>query len=208
MAVVVLLLDAAGWPKLNNKASPGKDFPYLNATGAVERGESEDSGPICTGGQTMIVSRDLSKRAEQPLKMLQTRQEKLDSRRSKAAKDNAGPAWFNMPAPERTPELEQDLRLLSMRAALDPKQHYRTGEKVGQGKYLQVGTVVHDATGHYTDRLTRRQRGTSMLDTLMRDTVRQQYLKRKFEHLQEMSVRKGRVPLSKRKPWLAKKEPK
>lgn len=144
-----------------------------------------------------MISRDLGKTAERPIKLLPTRQEKLEGRRKRTTgKDNAGPAWFNMPAPERTPELEQDIRLLSMRAALDPKQHYRKGERIGQGKYFQVGTVIQDSTGHYSDRLTRRQRGNSMLDTLMRDTERQQYLKKKFDLLQAANIRKGRIPLT------------
>lgn len=137
-----------------------------------------------------------------PLELLPTRGVKREQRQKSKTQDTAGPAWFDMPAPERTPELEKDLQLLAMRAALDPKQHYRKGEQLGKGKYFQLGTVISDSTGRYTDRLTRRQRGNTMLDTLMRDTERQQYLKRKYEGLQEAAIKAGRQSRP-AKPWAA-----
>lgn len=134
------------------------------------------------------------------LELLPTKQEKLDRKHRKKEQDTAGPAWFNLPAPERTPELEKDLRVLAMRSVLDPKQHYRKGERLGQGKYFQVGTVVSDITGYYSDRLTKRQKGATILDTLMRDTERQHYFKKKYDALQQASVRAGRTPRP-QKPW-------
>ena len=139
---------------------------------------------------------------DRPLALLPTRGERREQRQKSKTRDTAGPAWFDMPVPERTPELEKDLRLLAMRSALDPRQHYRRGERVGQGKYFQVGTVISDSTGHYADRLTRRQRGSTILDTLMRDTDRQQYLKKKYEGLQEAAIKAGR-PSQPAKPWAA-----
>lgn len=138
---------------------------------------------------------DLSKVVEKrSITLLPTRQDRAERKRKAASQDNAGPAWFNMPAADRTPEMEKDLRLLSMRTALDPKQHYRRGERPGRGKYFQVGTVVADSTGFYADRLTKRQRGGTMLDTLMRDTERQQYFKKKYDVLQEASLKASRKP--------------
>lgn len=143
----------------------------------------------------MPAGRDLAKLVEnRGLTLLPTRSERAQNRKKKSNPDTAGPAWFNMPVAVRTPELESDIRLLTMRSALDPKQHYRRGEKILQGKYFQVGTVIADPTRHHSERLTRRQRGQSILDTLMRDTERQQYFKKKFANLQEANVKAGRTP--------------
>lgn len=146
----------------------------------------------------MVAAKDVAKLAERPLKLLPTRQERLDNKK-KGGTDTAGPAWFNMPASDVTPEIEKDIRLLQMRSALDPKQHYRKGERILQGKYFQVGTVINNSSGHYSDRLVKRQRGRTVLETLMRDTERQKYFKKKYNTLQEASVKAGKASYVKRK---------
>lgn len=144
--------------------------------------------------------RDLSKLVDgRPLTLLPTKTERLAAKKKKTTEDTAGPAWFNMPAPKMTAELEADVRILSMRSALDPKQHYRRGEKILQGKYFQFGTVISDPTRRYSERLTRKKQGQSILETLMRDTEKQQYFKRKYDVLQEASLRSSRAPRT-RKP--------
>lgn len=143
--------------------------------------------------------------ANRPLQLLSTRQERLDNKKRKHIQDTAGPAWFNMPVSVSTPELDKDVRVLQMRSALDPKQHYRKGEKILRGKYYQVGTVINDSTGHYTDRLTKKQRGGTILDTLIKDTERQQYFKKKYSQLQEASIKAGRAPYIKKRRQVLKK---
>lgn len=77
-----------------------------------------------------------------------------------------GPKWFDMPAPEITPELKRDLQVLKMRSALDKKQHYKKGtlDKNKQFKYFQVGTIVEDKTHYYSSRLTKKQRKQNLVD--------------------------------------------
>jgi hypothetical protein len=119
-------------------------------------------------------------------------------KKTSSNKNTAGPAWFDMPAAQPTPELEADLRLLRMRSALDPKQHYKKGEKILQGPYYQVGTVVSDPSTFYCERHSKKKRGQTILDTLIKDTSSSKYLKSKFESLQEQSRINGRK-ISKRK---------
>lgn len=135
---------------------------------------------------------------DRSITLLPRKQDLREQKKKAAGQDTAGPAWFNMRATERSPEVERDLRLLAMRAALDPKQHYRRGERIGQSKYFQLGTVVADSTGFYADRLTKKQRAGTMLDTLMRDTERQQYFKKKYSVLQEASLKASRKPRDQR----------
>lgn len=56
-----------------------------------------------------------------------------------------GKNWFNMPAPELTEELENDLKVLQMRSALDPKHFYKRNSFKTLPKYFQVGftNVLH-----------------------------------------------------------------
>lgn len=193
--------------------SPRKGFSYLNLTRAKTRSRPSLFPTllysICTYSPVMLTHRDLSKRAERPMQLLPTKQERIDAKKKKNTADTAGPAWFNMPAAEKTPELELDLRLLSMRSALDPKQHYRKGERLFAGKYFQAGTIISDPTGHYNDRLTRKQRGTTILETLLRDTERQKMLKKKYDKLQDASIKAGRTfhpARSKKKSWAGVKK--
>lgn len=49
-----------------------------------------------------------------------------------------GPGWFNLPAPEVTEELKNDLHVLKMRSALDPKHFYKKNDMEVLPKYFQV----------------------------------------------------------------------
>lgn len=170
----------------------------------------------------MVIARNLSTIVDkQPIKLLPTKQERTKLCRKTSSKDTAGPAWFNMPTAQLTPELEKDIKVLSMRAALDPKRHYKSLEKIGQmsGKerkkgensgslYVQVGTIVSDPTGFYTDRLTRKERAPTILDSLIKDTQSKTYLKKKFNELHQANQRGGRGIFRKamvKKPWLRKR---
>lgn len=153
----------------------------------------------------VIIGRDLSKSTGQPLKLLPTKSERIASRKS--TNDTAGPAWFNMRGSDKTVEVQKDIRLLSMRSVLDPKRHYRKGESLGSSNYAQVGTVITDATGHYSDRLTKRQRTLTVLDSLVKDQNREQYFKNKYNRLQQVSQRSGKGAYKGKfagKPWIGK----
>lgn len=51
---------------------------------------------------------------------------------------SAGSGWFDMPAPQLTAELKNDLRLLKMRGALDPARHYKKTHSNSLPRYFQV----------------------------------------------------------------------
>ena len=58
---------------------------------------------------------------------------------------SAGTGWFNMPAPEMTPELQRDLNIIRMRGVLDPKRHYKKETSKKLPKYVQVTAYVGGA---------------------------------------------------------------
>ena len=51
---------------------------------------------------------------------------------------STGDGWFNMKAPELTPELKADLKVIKMRGALDPKRFYKKSDRDGLPKFFQV----------------------------------------------------------------------
>ena len=67
-----------------------------------------------------------------PTHTLQTTQQQLEREKT------TGKNWFDMPAIEVTPELKNDLRVLKMRSALDPAQHYKANDSKALPKYFQV----------------------------------------------------------------------
>lgn len=116
----------------------------------------------------------------------------------------AGSDWFNMPAPEITPELKDDLRILSLRSALDPSRHYKKGDKAVTSRFFQVGTVVSDPSAFYSERMPRKQRAApTIVDSLLRDVDRRQYLKRKYGEIASMKMRNGKSASRNavKKPW-------
>ena len=47
-----------------------------------------------------------------------------------------------MPAPQVTPDLKNDLKLLRMRNALDPSRHYKANDSKQLPRYFQVIIIV------------------------------------------------------------------
>ena len=92
--------------------------------------------PWLLGTMTRSIQ-EILKKAEQPLSLLPTSTQRREEKKQRVSNDTAGPAWFDMPAPKMTNELENDIRLLNMRSALDPKQHYKNGKAI-TSKYFQV----------------------------------------------------------------------
>jgi hypothetical protein len=50
----------------------------------------------------------------------------------------AGDKWYGLPAPKVTDEVKQELRLLRLRGAYDPKRFYRSFDRSKFPKYFQV----------------------------------------------------------------------
>ncbi|CAO2191714.1 unnamed protein product [Urochloa humidicola] len=86
----------------------------------------------------------------------------------KSVKDTTGKSWFDMPAPSITPRLKKDLEILQLRHVMDPKRHFkRAGKPNALPKYFQVGTGVEPASEFYSDRLTKKERKTTVVDELL-----------------------------------------
>lgn len=110
---------------------------------------------------------------------------KLNKLMKKSVKDTAGQSWFDMPAPTITPELKKDLEILKLRNVMDPKRHFKKGEKSkALPKYFQVGTVIEPASEFFSGRLTKKERKTTFADELLTDENLKKYRKRKVQEIE------------------------
>lgn len=94
-----------------------------------------------------------------------------------------GKNWFNMPAPEITPEIKNSLEIIKMRSALDPKRFYKKNDMQALPKYFQMGKVVDTPLDYYNGRLTKKERKATLVDELMADAEFSRYNKRKFKEI-------------------------
>jgi hypothetical protein len=119
-----------------------------------------------------------------------------------AREASTGSKWFDMPAPHMTPELKNDLRLLRMRNALDPSQHYKANDSNKLPRYFQVGRVVADSAEFYSSRIPRRQQKQTLVDELLANEQFQKYQHKKYMELQEKfssgTKRRKRIPLKRK----------
>lgn len=107
-----------------------------------------------------------------------------------AKTQTAGAGWFNMPAPVLTPELKRDLKLMNMRAFIDPKRFYKRSERKANQypKYFQQGTVIASAAEFYSARGDKAETKGSMADAIQ--ATGKDYLKRKYNEIQSSRARK------------------
>lgn len=119
-----------------------------------------------------------------------------------ARESSTGSQWFNMRAPQLTPQLKNDLRLLRMRNALDPAQHYKANDSNKPPRFFQVGRVVADSADFYSARIPRRQQKQTLVDELLANDQFQKYHRKKYLELQSKfssgTRRKQRIPLKKK----------
>uniref|UniRef100_A0A8B9MAD2 Deoxynucleotidyltransferase terminal interacting protein 2 n=1 Tax=Accipiter nisus TaxID=211598 RepID=A0A8B9MAD2_9AVES len=101
----------------------------------------------------------------------------LKKQRRAEREKTTGDGWFGMKAPEITSELKNDLKVLKMRASLDPKHFYKKNDRDGLPKYFQVGTVVDSPIDFYHSRIPKKQRKRTIVEELLADSEFRRYLK-------------------------------
>uniref|UniRef100_A0A182QDA8 Fcf2 pre-rRNA processing C-terminal domain-containing protein n=1 Tax=Anopheles farauti TaxID=69004 RepID=A0A182QDA8_9DIPT len=103
-----------------------------------------------------------------------------------------GKKWFDMSAPEMTPELQNELTLLKMRSVLDPKQSFKRIEKRKQlPKYFEMGKVIDSPLDHFNERGVKKLKSKSLIDELMADAEFQKFNKRKYAESLERQKKKA-----------------
>jgi len=170
---------------LTSGLEPGitEEDKYFKADidGIVQKIQKDDNKEEdYSGAAKAVIKEKISKRAAKKLK-------------KEEREKTVGKKWFDMPALELTEERKRDLELLQMRGVLDPKRFYKKSaqeEKIP--KYFQVGTVVDSPFDFYSDRLTKKERKSTMVDELLADAEFKKYNKRKYVEIIESQQRKVR----------------
>ncbi|NXL55939.1 TDIF2 protein, partial [Chordeiles acutipennis] len=107
----------------------------------------------------------------------------LKKQRRAEREKTTGDGWFGMKAPEITSELKNDLKVLRMRASLDPKHFYKKNDRDGLPKYFQVGTVVDSPIDFYHSRIPKKQRKRTIVEELLADSEFRRYNKKKYQEI-------------------------
>ncbi|NXP00027.1 TDIF2 protein, partial [Certhia brachydactyla] len=107
----------------------------------------------------------------------------LKKQRRAEREKTTGDGWFGMKAPEITGELKNDLKVLKMRASLDPKHFYKKNDRDGLPKYFQVGTVVDSPIDFYHSRIPKKQRKRTIVEELLADSEFRRYNKKKYQEI-------------------------
>ncbi|NWY42288.1 TDIF2 protein, partial [Sylvia atricapilla] len=107
----------------------------------------------------------------------------LKKQRRAEREKTTGDGWFGMKAPEITSELKNDLKVLKMRASLDPKHFYKKNDRDGFPKYFQVGTVVDSPIDFYHSRIPKKQRKRTIVEELLADSEFRRYNKKKYQEI-------------------------
>ncbi|XP_019523124.1 PREDICTED: deoxynucleotidyltransferase terminal-interacting protein 2 isoform X1 [Hipposideros armiger] len=107
----------------------------------------------------------------------------LQKKRRKERQKTAGDGWFGMKAPELTDELKNDLKVLKMRAGMDPKRFYKKNDRDGFPKYFQIGTIVDNPADFYHSRIPKKQRKKTIVEELLADSEFRRYNRKKYSEI-------------------------
>lgn len=123
----------------------------------------------------------------------------------KSKKDDSD--WFALPKPDDNMrrEVQRDLLLIKHRAALDPKRHYKK-QRWEVPERFAIGTIVEDKTEFYSSRMNKKERKSTILETLMGDDTSNKYFKRKYTEIQEKATSGRKAHFKKMKEMRKKRK--
>jgi hypothetical protein len=171
---------------------PGFDFtPSSDGNHKNRKNSKDNAGPSSKAG---AAGEDLldGKRGDTLSKHLYVPSQDarvLHRAAKKNAPDTAGKSWYDLPATTITDEVKNDLRVLRLRSALDPKAFYKKFDNTKFPKYFQFGTVVEGATEFYSSRLSKKQRKRTFTEEIMADSHLTEVRKKRYTKMQEEAAR-------------------
>ncbi|KAK8797402.1 hypothetical protein WA158_004610 [Blastocystis sp. Blastoise] len=96
--------------------------------------------------------------------------QKLQSTK-KELKPKKAPKYGEIITPELTPELKNDLKIMTMRGFIDPKSFFKGEKRLKKlPKKFEMGTVIAGRMDNKTERMTKKERKSTILQELMSDT--------------------------------------
>lgn len=110
-----------------------------------------------------------------------------------------------MKAPEMTEELKNEMQVLQMRSAINPKHFYKRSEMKAIPKYFEIGKVIESPVEYHASKNTSKKTKT-LVDELMEDAEFQQFNKRKYQEVIEHKKNEGYQRALKKMRKLKKKK--
>ncbi|KAH8272202.1 hypothetical protein KR018_011110 [Drosophila ironensis] len=101
-----------------------------------------------------------------------------------------GGGWFNLPATEITEEMRNNLKIIQMRSALNPKQFYKKNDLKTLPKFFQIGTVQRSVLDYHQEKNTRKST-KSIVNELLENEAFTSYNKRKYNEVIQRSHKYG-----------------
>ena len=102
-----------------------------------------------------------------------------------------GEGWFNMKAPDMTPELKEDLKAIQLRHIIDPGRFYKKLDRDTLPKFFQIGTILDNIVDGKKNRLKKNEVKQSIAEEFLESDLLKKYSSRKFEELQEQRRKTG-----------------
>ncbi|XP_058451800.1 deoxynucleotidyltransferase terminal-interacting protein 2 [Malaya genurostris] len=128
---------------------------------------------------------------QQNLTTLSMTERQIKEQNRKERAKTKGANWFNLPAPEITEEVKNELELIRMRSVLDPKHFYKRSEMKTLPKYFQIGKVIASPLDYYNERGTKKTKAKTLVDELLEDAEFQKYNKKKYAEALEKRKKKA-----------------
>ena len=137
-----------------------------------------------------ILSKYCTLYSSDPLKPLN--EEFLAKKRRKIdRKNSAGPGWFNMKAPEMTPELLNELKAVKYGRLSQPYEFHKKDDRKGYAKFFQIGTIQDNILDGKASRLKKSQVKDSITKQLLEFDLKQQFTLKKFNEFNENRKKLG-----------------
>ena len=105
--------------------------------------------------------------------------------------NTTGPMWFNMKAPEITPEIKDDLRAIQLKRYIDPTQFFKKNDKDKEEKFFQIGTIQDNILDGKHNRLKKNEIRNRIVEEIFDKDVATKYSIKKFNEIQEQRRKIG-----------------
>ena len=102
-----------------------------------------------------------------------------------------GEGWFNMKAPELTPELKEDLKTIQLRHIIDPSRFYKKLDRNNLPKFFQIGTILDNIVDGKKNRLKKEDIKSRIAEEFLELDKEKNYSLRKFEEFQDQRRKLG-----------------
>ena len=111
--------------------------------------------------------------------------------RKEEMKNTTGPLWYNMKAPELTPELKEDLKAMQIKQYTDPTQFFKKIDKNKLEKFFQIGTIQDNILEGKKNRLRKSEVRNRIAEEILDRDISKNYTLKKFDEIQKQRRKIG-----------------